>query len=389
MTMRSFQHIDPALRAYVGPDAIKQIEKELVRLNCQRGVVFCGPTLARSSLLDVVRSGMRQRCAGIFPRVRAHSPRSTIEEAVAFLRQRDADAIVAVGGGSAAVTARAAAILLAEGNDLEALSTSFDEGGRTHSPRLDTPKLPQLIIPTTPNTALVKAGTAVFDPVRKRRFALFDPKTRAQAVFIHPDFVMSAPRDLVISASLDTLSLAIEGLMSRSGDPISDALLIHAVRRLRSDICQLASKDDAGLRVDMALAALLAGRGTDYTGAGIATALGHAIGAAHHVENGLAKAVITPHTLRFNAEVAQPGLSKLAMAFCPEIEDKASFDGIIDALERMFRAIGVPRRLRDIGVPENALLKIAENGMADWFLRSNPRQINDVSELRTILEAAW
>ena len=57
---------------------------------------------------------------------------------------------------------------------------------KLHSPKLLAPKLPQFIVPTTPTTAMVKAGSAVFDPATGERLALFDPKTRAHAIFIDP-----------------------------------------------------------------------------------------------------------------------------------------------------------------------------------------------------------
>jgi alcohol dehydrogenase class IV len=389
MPMPSFQHVSPALRVYSGASSLQQLGRELARLQCHRAVIFCGSTLARSPLLDLVRAAVGDRYAGAFTGVRAHSPRATVEEAVAELRQLHADAVVAVGGGSAVVTARAASILLAEEKDLEALSTSVDAQGQMQSPRLNASKLPQLIVPTTPNTAVVKAGSAVFDPVSGNRCALFDPKTRAQALFIHPDFLMSAPRELVLTAGLDTLSLSIEGLTSRSGEPLSDALLIHAVRLLSKDLPRLEKADDAELRADLALAAVLTGRGTDHTGAGITTVLGHAIGAAHNIENGVAKSIVLPHALLFNAAAAHVGLQKVATALGSAPTGSGLLGGVADALKVIFSSVGTPARLRDVGVPRTALLEIARQGMSDWFLRGNPRPINGPSELLEVLEAAW
>src|SRR5262245_6420086 len=142
---------------------------------------------------EVGREGhvTHERCAGVFSGVRAHSPAPAVAEAAQHLRRLEADAVVAVGGGSAIVTARAASILLAEKGELASLSTAMDEHGSLRSPKLAAPKLPQLIIPTTPTTAMVKAGSAVSDPEAGVRRALFDPKTRAQSIFIHPDFVRS------------------------------------------------------------------------------------------------------------------------------------------------------------------------------------------------------
>jgi alcohol dehydrogenase len=389
MDMQSFQHITPPLRLYSGADSLTHLGRELERLGSRRAVIFCGSTLSRDPLLDLVRSAMGERCAGVFPGVRAHSPRPAVEAAADELKRLDADAVVAVGGGSAIVTARAASIFLAEGSDIEKLATSQDEQGRMRSPKLLAAKLPQLIVPTTPTTAAVKAGTAVFDPATGKRFALFDPKTRVHSLFVHPELIKSSPRDLVISAGLDTLSLAIEGLMSRSGDPIADALLMHAVRLLASRLPDPKFSDDAGMRGELVLAAVLCGQGTDYTGAGAATVLGHAIGANYEVENGAAKAIVLPHVLRFNAEAAPAGLQKVATALGLRVESGPLVDVVNSALVRIFSTLGVPRTLRDVGIPREALPEIASRGMGDWFLRGNPRPVRNPSDLQHVLEEAW
>jgi alcohol dehydrogenase class IV len=333
---------------------------------------------------------MGERCAGVFSGVRAHSPVPAVMEAAEELRRLEADAVVAVGGGSAIVTARAASILLAEKADLAGLSTSMDEHGSLRSPKLAAPKLPQLIIPTTPTTAMVKAGSAVLDPEAGVRRALFDPKTRAQSLFIHPDFMRSAPRALVLGSGLNSFAMAVEGLTSLAGDPLADALLMHAVRLMMAHLARPALEGDVAARGELALAAVLCGQGTDFTGAGVTTALGHIIGSRHHVENGIVNAIMLPHALRFSSEVIQPGLAKVATALgLTPRGDTLLIENVIEAVERFCGALDVPRRLRDVGVPHDALPEIASLGMADWFLRGNPRPVRTASELQQILEGAW
>ena len=391
MNMPSFQHATPALRLFHGPDSLSHPSRELARLNSRRAVIFCGSSLAREgTLLDLVRSAAGDRCAGVFTAVRAHSPLASVEEAAATLKRLEADAVIAVGGGSAIVTARAASILLAENGHARDLCTTQDENGALTSPKLLAAKLPQLIVPTTPTTAIVKAGSAVFDPDNGKRLPLYDPKTRAQSVFIHPALIQSAPRELVASASLNTLAMAIEGLTSRSGDPLADALLMHALRLLAQHLPNPAQLDDPRVRGDLVLAAVLCGQGTDFTGAGITTVLGHAIGARHELENGIANAVLLPHALRFNAEAAATGLAKVATALgLPPSDGASQAEAIIEALEPTFQALGVPRCLCMAGVPREALPDIAASAIGDWFLRGNPRPVRAASELQQVLEQAW
>jgi alcohol dehydrogenase class IV len=387
--MRSFQHITPPLRLFSGPDSFDVLGRELERIGSRRAVVFCGPW-AEGPLLNAVLAGMGDRCSGVYAGVLAHSPVASVEEAAAELKRFDADAVVSLGGGSAVVTARAASILVAENGDPRSLCTTRDANGQLRSPKLLAPKLPQFIVPTTPTTAMVKAGSAVFDPATGERLAMFDPKTRAHAIFIHPDAILSSPRELVISASLNTFSMAIEGLTSRSGDPISDALLMHVLRLAAQHLPGPQLADDPDVRAELMLAAVLCGQGTDHTGAGITTVLGHAIGARHHLDNGIANAILLPHVLRFNGTAAESGLQKVAMALgLPQANGAALVEAVVQTVDALFGRLGIPRRLHEVGVALDALPEIAAHAIGDWFLRGNPRPVRNDSELQQVLQAAW
>jgi alcohol dehydrogenase class IV len=79
-------------------------------------------------------------------------------------------------------------------------------------------------------------------------------------------------------------------------------------------------------------------------------------------------------------------LSKIAAALGLVGDD---VNAIADAARRMFDALEVPRRLRGVRVPRDALADVASHAMGDWFLRGNPRPVRDVSELQQVLEQSW
>lgn len=389
--MKSFRHAIPPLRIYQGEDCLATLGSELERVGSKRAVIFCGTTLSKpGSPLDLVREAMGERLATVYPGVRADSPLPDVERAVAELKRLDPDAIVAVGGGSAITMARAVNILHAEKGHARDLCTRREPSGELTSPKLLAPKLPVIAIPTTPTTATVKAGSAILDTQEGKRLSLYDPKARARAVYIHPTFVQSAPRKLVVSAGLNTLALALEGLMSRRGDPLADAMLIHATRLLARQLPQAAAADDLEVRADLMAASILCGHGSDYTGAGMAIPIGHAIATQFHVDMGISDAIMLPHVVRFNAEAARAGVEKIATAL-----DLRTGSGepptvaVVGALEKLFAALAVPSRLRDVGVTPQALPKLAAIAFDDWFLQSNPRRIQDVAQLQQVLEQAW
>lgn len=390
MDMQNFQHVTPPLRLFYGPDSLSHLGRELDRIKSQRAVVVCGDWLAKGPLFDRIRAALGQRCAGIYGEVLGHSPVASVEDAAALLRRVQADAVIAVGGGSAIVTARAASILAAEGKPVSELCTVTEAEGSLRSPKLSAPKLPQFIVPTTPTTATVKAGSAVFDPASGQRLAMFDPKTRVQSVFIDPEMILSAPRGLVATASINTLSMAIEGLTSRSQDALAHGALMHALRLIGQCLPRAACEDDAAVRGQLVLAAILCGQGTDHTAAGITTVLGHAIGARHEIENGTVNAIVLPYVLRFNAEHAIAGMADVTAALDLERTGaQADLERVIEKVTSVFNSLGVPGRLRDVKVPREDLADIAAHAMGDWFLRGNPRQVHSAAELQQILEEAW
>jgi alcohol dehydrogenase class IV len=237
---------------------------------------------------------------------------------------------------------------------------------------------------------MVKAGSAILDGKTGERRALFDPKTRAQSIFIHPDFLRSAPPSLILGSGLNSFAMAIEGLTSLSGDTLADALLMHSVRLMQANLTLSALEGDEAARAELVLAAVLCGQGTDFTGLGLASAIGHAVGSHYHIDNGIVNVIVLPHTLRFNSAYIPLGLSKVATAFgLTQQKEEFLLNNVIKTIESLFARLKIPKRLRDVGVPQDALPTIATHVMSDWFLRGNPRPVSNISEIQQVLEEAW
>ncbi|UVH60661.1 iron-containing alcohol dehydrogenase family protein [Variovorax paradoxus] len=378
----SFQHLAADLRLHCGEDSLAALVKELKRNGCRRAVVVSGRSVSVSPAMDLLRAALGPLLVGESPSVRPNSPVPAVEEAARVLREQEADAVIAVGGGSAAVSARAAAVLLAEQRPAQELCTRRLPSGQFESPRLDAPKLPQFVVPTTPSTAFVKAGSAVHDEATGQRLALFDPKTRARALFLHPAFLRTAPHGLVQGAALNTLSTAVEALESPRCDPISEAMLMHALRLVARHIGRV-EPDDIAAREYLVLAAVLCGRGTEQAGGGLASVLAHAIGHRAHASNGIVNAIVLPHTMRFNepATIATSGRISEALG--------SAQTSAAEVLERLLAPLPIPHRLREIGLAQLDLDAIANAAMSDFFISRSARRVQGVSDVRGILDAAW
>ena len=382
----SFRHVSPELRLYCGEDSLAALAKELKRHGCGRAAIVCGRSIGGSEAMSLLRGALGSLLAGECTTAKTNSPVPAVEETARALLEMKADAVVAVGGGSAAVTARAASILLAEGRPAHELCTRRLPNGEFESPNLRATKLPQFVVPTTPSNAFVKAGSAVHDPQGGHRLALFDPKTRARALFLHPAFLRTAPSELVLSASLNTLSTVVEALVSPECDPMSEAMLAHSLRLVARHLAHVEPEHE-GSRERLAIAAILCGRGTEQSGGGLASVLAHAIGHRSNVANGLVNAIVLPHALRFNGPSIERGAQRIVEALRSGSTDQRSEH--VDMLESLMAGLSIPRRLHDIGVAGQDLTDIAKAAMSDWFIRRNPRPVKNVDEVLAVLQQAW
>lgn len=380
-----FRHITPAFRTFSGHDALSALPRELERLGAERVVIFCGASMVRhETALERVESAVGRRLVGRFESVREHSPVPTVMQARNRLAELDADGVIAVGGGSSIVTARAATILLAEDRSPHDLCTRRVEG-RLVSPKLGQPKIPVWVAPSTPTTAYARAGSAVRDPDTGQRLSFFDPKTRAQGVFFDPVIASTAPIPLAVGAGLTAFVAAVDGLQSANVDPLAEALLSHSLRMLLTWLPRaVAEPDRAGPRLQLMAAALLSGQGSDFVGSGLAASISHALGPKAASSNGVVEALLLPHTIRYNQPVTRERLTDIAA----HIGDDTSADAVLNAVHQLLDAVASPRRLRDIGISPAVFDEVIEHVADDWFTTQVPRPADRV-QLLELLTAAW
>lgn len=387
----NFQHHTPPIRITSGNDALRLLRRELERVGVRRVALVYGPSMKRhGDALDYVRDAVGPYLAGSFEQVEARSPVPVVEAARDLLRDLRADAVIAVGGGSAIVSARAATILLSEDQPARTLSTQRSPDGSWRTPRLSRPKLPHWIIPSTPTTAIAKAGSAVLDPDTGERLALFDPKTRAQGIFFDSQIAMTAPPALTLSAGLDAFTGAVEGLQANADDPIADGLLASALGALATCLPALrSSPDNPEVRLRLMIAAFQCGMGTDFTGGGPAQAVAHAAGPRSRVSNGFIESIVMTRAMKSRAVAFDPGLRSVANVLGDRLTATTEPTEIaIARVTEILGQLGIPLKLRDVGIDPRFLGDIVEEARDDWILRQLPRETL-TQDLEVIVRDSW
>jgi alcohol dehydrogenase class IV len=396
----SFRITGYSIRVHAGDNAIARLSDEADRARAKRAFVVCGQSVAnRTGLLDRVRDALGDRLAGVFDGAQTGSPVPSVERGAAMAAEAGADLIIAVGGGSAVVTARAIIILLAEGGTPRDHATKYPPGRPPASPRLMQPKIPNVLVLTTPTTAATRAGTAVIDPETGHRLELFDPKTRPTALIWDTGALLTAPPPLCVSAAASCYSGVVGALQAREGlNPLAGGDLVQALRLLQGNMPLVDSRpDDGEVRLNLSAAAFLYNRAGDSgaggSAVGVVSAMAHSLDTRYpECDHGAAYSILTAPGMRFNRDHNVAGQARLASVMGVRqhsMGDDAAAMAAADAVAQAFGALGMPSRLSQVGVSEEGVKLIAEDTMTDFALHRNVRPVKEVSELEKLLREIW
>jgi len=392
-----FQYRSYPLSLHAGKGALDKLRSEIDRAKSKRAFVICGKSVAtRTDLIDRVKANLGEKYAGVFTGVEAASPLPSVLAGAAAAKEAGADCIVAVGGGSAMVTARAIIIVMAEKGDIHEICTQYPPGQPPVSPKLLAPKIPNILVLTTPSTAMTRAGTAVKDVEHNHRLELFDPKTRPFAMIWDDDALLTAPADLFVSTSASALSGILCGVASPRINPVSHADLLHAMR-LSLESLPVLRKDanDTTARMNLVAASFLSNRALDAMRSrafGIISSFGHVIDTLYpHVNHGESYSLTTAWGMRFNLEQCVGGLARLGreLGVGKGLSDRDAAVKATDFVQEFYRGLDMPVRLRDVGVPKEGIPKIAEDCLGDFYLHQNARKVKSADELLDILNQMW
>ncbi|HSI00181.1 MAG TPA: iron-containing alcohol dehydrogenase [Reyranella sp.] len=391
-------------RLQCGPQAIEQGLKEAVaRAGATRAFVVCSPSINRRT--DTVRriaAALGERYAGVFDGIQKDCPYPDVVAAKEAGAGAGADLLIAVGGGSVIVATRAVAIFLSEPGDPFEIMTQYPEGRPAFSPRLMAPKPPIVNIPTTPTSAMNRAGTGLKNDDLDHRMEYFDPKTRPQAIFLDHEALMATPRDVLRSTATTVFASVIGGMAQVDVNPLVEGdrnqafrLAHRAYRRFAED------QDDATLRADLCIAAFLQNRAEDDGGRmfrsptfsgdySVSTAL-HV--RYPHVGQGESTSVVQATKIRISPTVEPRAARQVAEAvgvWRDGMEARQAAFAVADALDGLYAKVGVPIRLRELDIPREDLPLIAGQTLKNFNANAGARSAEDqIASAMRLLEAAY
>jgi alcohol dehydrogenase class IV len=230
------------------------------------------------------------------------------------------------------------------------------------------------------------------DLERGRKSVVRSEPIRPRLALYDPELALDTPPDLTASTGVNALAHCIEALYSKDAGEAEHAVALRAAGRIL-EFLPRTTKDPKNLvyRYRMFEGSMEAGLVLAKAGMGVHHGLCHVLGGRYNAPHGVLNGIILPHAMRFNLPIAGKAYRELAPLLGVRVSgagDVVLGEQVCQAIGEFIRGLGLPQRLRDLGIPKTDLRSIAEDAMESKSVRANPRPVT-VADALEILEAAW
>jgi maleylacetate reductase len=321
-------------RVLFGAGTRSSVREEAIRLGMSRVLVLSGPS--HQAFAREIVGTLGDLHAGTYDGARMHTPVDVTEKALALLREMRADGILAIGGGSTTGLGKALAL------------------------RTD---LPQIVLPTT------YAGSEMTPILGETKEGL---KTTVRSLKVLPetviydvDLTMDLPAAISGVSGMNAVAHAVEALYARDANPIVTALALESIGSLVKALPVICANPADGIaRAGALYGAWLAGICLGSVGMALHHKLCHTLGGTFDLPHAQTHAVVLPHALAYNA----PAIPQVMARLCAAL----GVDDAPRALYEFNRAIGAPRGLRELGMPEDGIDRCVDLAMGNPYWNPQP-----------------
>ncbi|MGL9910155.1 lactaldehyde reductase [Enterococcus sp. DIV0213h] len=368
--------------SYFGKGAIENVPTEFKARGFKKAAVITDKDLVKFEVATKVTKLLDE--AGVdyalYDGIVPNPTIQNVKDGLAFVKETQADCIIAIGGGSPIDTAKAIAIIATnpEFSDVISLEGVADT---------KHPCLPILAVPTTSGTAAeVTINYVITDEENHRKFVCVDPHDIPLVAFVDSDMMMGMPKSLAAATGMDAMTHAIEGFITKGAWEMTDMLHIKAIEIIGRSLRDSVNGDQAG-REAMALGQYIAGMGFSNVGLGLVHGMAHPLSAWYNIPHGVACASLLPTIMKYNKDFTGEKYREIAIVLGIEGAETMSLEDVRDAacqaIDQLSKDVGIPATISELGVKEEDIPAIAKDALNDVCTPGNPRDttLEEIIEL--------
>ena len=351
-------------RIVFGRGVATRVAEPLDEVGARQVLIVTDRGVRDAKLLDPIEQALRDARIGyqVYDEVVPDPGVAEVDKCFARYTATGAQAIVTVGGGSSIDTAKMAAVLATNGGSV------LDYVGID---KVRRPAAPVVAIPTTAGTgAELCVNSVIANKGEHKKLVIISPNATPLYALEDPLMTVGLPPFLTAITGMDTLVHAIESFVCKNAYRASELLALEAVK-YAAEALPRAVKDgkDIEARELMMQSVIMATLAFSNTRLGNVHAMALPLGGWFDVPHGTAVAVVLPHVMAFNRDSAREKFAALAEA----MGERSDAQKAVDHTVRLTETIGIPKRLRDVGVREDGIERMTDDAMKSGNIAVNPR----------------
>jgi alcohol dehydrogenase len=352
-----------------------QLADRIADLGCASALIVTDAGLVKSGILAptlavLERRGLRYT---LFSDIVADPPESVILATVNAVHASGADCVVGFGGGSSMDAAKLAALLARNGRPL---SEAYGVGQAVG------PRLPLILIPTTAGTGSEVTPISIVTTGESEKKGVVSPILLPDLAILDAELTVGLPAHVTAATGIDAMVHAIEAYTTkRLKNPISDCLATQALKLLSGSLHRACTTpNDLQAREDMLIGACLGGMAFANAPVAAVHALAYPVGARFHVPHGLSNSLMLEPVVRFNIPAAAQHYAEILDVIRPGTAGTplAKANALAEYLGSLAGELGLPTRLRDVGIGAHDVPQLAADAMKQTrLLVNNPREVTE------------
>lgn len=379
-------------RLIFGQNSIDRLGELAADLGASRALVVSDPGIVSAGHFQRGVDSLEK--AGLivsaFQAVHENPTTADVDAGVEVARLHRPDLLVAIGGGSSMDCAKGINFIYSCGGRME---DYWGIGKATAD------MLPLIAVPTTSGTGSEAQSFALISQADTHvKMACGDPRVACRIAILDPALTLTQPPRVTALTGIDAISHAIESQVTSKRNQLSSCFSRKAWQLLSAGFPKVISQpDDIDARGQMQLGAFFSGLAIETSMLGAAHALANPLTARFDITHGQAVGAMLPGVIRFNAPVVEPLYAELwhdvvqavgdvpsggesdapaALASALTGSRAAPAEQLAAYVEHLVALAGLETRLKDLGIPADALAQLSEDATSQWTGTFNPRSLS-------------
>ena len=328
-----------------GSGSIKQLPAFIKKKEISKVLIVTDKVIMKLGLGDSLIKGLEQEgiTYAIYDETIPNPTINNIEDALKLYKDNEAQAIIALGGGSPMDCAKGVGARVARPNKPVAKMKGLFKVLKA------TP--PIFAIPTTSGTGSEATLAAVIsNSETHEKYPINDFALIPKYAVLDPELTIKLPKHITSTTGMDALTHAVEAYIGRSNTKLTRDMSLKAINLIFDNLKVVYDKgDNLEARNNMQMASYYAGIAFTRAYVGYVHAIAHTLGGLYGAPHGLANAVILPYVLDAYEDSVRKPLAEIADYLGIKGNTEAEkADIVIAKIKEYNKYMDIPKKIKEL-----------------------------------------